>query len=67
MGGVDKHGMRKQQYGLDRKSKKWWQRLFFGIFDMVIVNSYVVYADSQENKCLLMFDYYRESPVAISL
>ena len=61
MGGVDKHDMRKQQYGLDRKSKKWWHRPFFGVFDMAVVSSYVVYADSQENnKCLAKFDYYRE-------
>ncbi|KAF2350776.1 PiggyBac transposable element-derived protein [Trinorchestia longiramus] len=28
MGGVDKHDMMKQLYGSDRKSKKWWHRLF---------------------------------------
>ncbi|KAF2355341.1 PiggyBac transposable element-derived protein [Trinorchestia longiramus] len=31
MGGVDKHDMMKQLYGSDRKSKKWWHRLFFGL------------------------------------
>ena len=43
MGGVDKHDMLRQKYGIDRKSKKWWHRLFFGMFDMAIVNAYILY------------------------
>lgn len=43
MGGVDLHDMLRQQYGIDRKSTKWWHRLFFGLFDMAIVNSFIMY------------------------
>lgn len=55
MGGVDKHDMLRQLYGMDRKSKKWWHRLFFGLFDMAIVNAYVVYKENGENLPLLEF------------
>lgn len=28
MGGVDMHDMLRQKYGISRKSKKWWHRIF---------------------------------------
>ena len=66
MGGVDKHDMMKQLYGSDRKSKKWWHRLFFGLLDMAIVNSYIVYAENREQEnCIKMFDYYRDIASAL--
>lgn len=43
MGGVDKADMLKSIYGIDRKSKKWWHRLFFHLVDVSIINAYVVY------------------------
>ena len=46
MGGVDKHDMLRQMYGVNRKSKKWWHRIFFGLFDMAIVNAYVIYKEA---------------------
>ncbi|KAL7644533.1 UNVERIFIED_CONTAM: hypothetical protein RMT77_004069 [Armadillidium vulgare] len=45
MGGIDKHDMLRGLYGIDRKSRKWWHRLFFGLIDMAIINAYVIYCD----------------------
>ena len=57
MGGVDKHDMLRQLYGSDSKSKRWWHRLFFGLLDMVVVNSYILYSDTKEENHLKLFDY----------
>ena len=59
MGGVDKHDMLRQQYGINRKSTKWWHRNFFGFLDMAIVNSFIVYSESMTDKVSLL-DYRRD-------
>ncbi|KAF0690078.1 piggyBac transposable element-derived protein 4-like [Aphis craccivora] len=43
MGGVDHADRLRTLYNIDRKSPKWWHRLFFGLIDIMFVNSYVVY------------------------
>ena len=43
MGGVDKADMLCSLYGINRKSRKWWHRLFFGVIDRIVVNSLVVH------------------------
>lgn len=43
MGGVDHADRLRALYDIDRKSRKWWHRLFFGLIDIMFVNSYVVY------------------------
>jgi hypothetical protein len=43
MGGVDHADRLRALYNIDRKSQKWWHRLFFGLIDIMFVNSYVVY------------------------
>ena len=43
MGGVDRTGHIRKTYGFDRKSKRFWLRLFFQFFDYAIDNSYVLY------------------------
>ena len=56
MGGVDKHDMLRQMYGVNRKSMKWWHRIFFGLLDMTIVNAYALYCDAKDKPVsLLMF------------
>ena len=40
MGGVDKADMYCSLYGLGRKSKKCWHRIFLGLIDRPLVNSY---------------------------
>ena len=43
MGGVDLTDQLKGSYGFNRKSKKWWFRLFFHLFDLAATNSFVLY------------------------
>ncbi|GBM86783.1 PiggyBac transposable element-derived protein 3 [Araneus ventricosus] len=55
MGGVDKSDMLKSLYDRDRKAKKWWHRLFFGIIEIAMVNSYICYSDIQDKIPLLEY------------
>jgi hypothetical protein len=55
MGGVDHADMLRSLYGFDRKSKKWWHRLFFGLLDMTMVNSFIVYCELVEKISVLEF------------
>lgn len=55
MGGVDHADQLRSAYGLDRKSKKWWHRIFWGLLEMAFINSYVVYCQSTEKIKLLQF------------
>lgn len=43
MGFVDKLDQLKSNFGLDRRSHKWWHRIFFHFIDICIVNSYILY------------------------
>lgn len=43
MNGVDKFDQLKSTYGVDRKSHKWWHRIFFFFLDACIVNSFIIY------------------------
>lgn len=43
MGCVDKADMLKSTYELNRKSKKWWHRIFWHFLDVTIVNSFIIY------------------------
>jgi hypothetical protein len=60
MGGVDQADRLRAVYGVDRRSKKWWHRLFWGILDMAFVNSYVIFSDIREKMSLL--EYRRSVP-----
>lgn len=55
MGGVDKADMMRSLYGYDRKSRKWWHRLFWGMIDIAMVNSFTVYSELIEDGHLLDF------------
>ena len=43
MGGVDRIGQLRMMYGFDRKSKRYWFRLFFQFFDYAVNNIYLLY------------------------
>lgn len=55
MGGVDKADMLRSLYDRDRKSKKWWHRLFFAMIEMAYVNAYVIYKEMHGEISLLQF------------
>lgn len=43
MGGVDHFDHFRSSYPIDRKSRKYWMRLFIFIFDSAIINAYITY------------------------
>lgn len=43
MGFVDHFDHLKSLYEIDRKSMKWWHRIFFHLLDMTVVNSFLLY------------------------
>ena len=43
MGGVDKADMLISSYGLYRKSKKWWQKIFFRLIDRALCNAFIAF------------------------
>ncbi|XP_043463998.1 piggyBac transposable element-derived protein 4-like [Leptopilina heterotoma] len=42
LGYVDKADMLKSLYEIDRKSKKWWHRLFWHLLDVAVTNAFVI-------------------------
>lgn len=59
MGGVDKHDQLRKYYGRDRRSNKWWHRLFFGLLDMAMINAFILFNETQYKKIVLL-DFCRE-------
>lgn len=43
LGGVDRCDQYLSYYGLNRKSLKWWKKVFFRLLDMAIVNSMLLF------------------------
>lgn len=46
MGAIDRHDQMQSTYAIDRKSKRWWMRIFLGMLDIVMVNAYILYCHS---------------------
>lgn len=46
MGAIDRHDQMQTTYAIDRKSKRWWVRIFLGMLDTVMVNVYILYCHS---------------------
>lgn len=42
MNNVDKLDQLKKYYELDRKSRKWWHRIFFHFLDVAVVNAFII-------------------------
>ncbi|RZC33484.1 DDE Tnp 1 7 domain containing protein [Asbolus verrucosus] len=43
MGCVDRADVLKSYYAIDRKSKKWWHRLFFHFLDTALANPFILF------------------------
>ncbi|XP_040073232.1 piggyBac transposable element-derived protein 4-like [Ixodes scapularis] len=41
MGGVDKFDQKRNAYAADRRSKRWWTRIFYFILDAAVVNAFI--------------------------
>ena len=52
MGGVDKCDQLLSYYGYSHRALKWWRRAFFHLFDLAIVNAYILYTQSTQVKKL---------------
>ena len=46
--GVDKFDQLMAYYSLLHKSIKWWRKLFFWMLEVVVVNAYIIYQDSNK-------------------
>ena len=53
MRGVDKFDQLKEPYSVSRRSKKYWFRLFYFLFDVALVNAYVLYCMVKADDVLL--------------
>ena len=63
-GRQSRHALRRPR--LNRKSKKWWHRLFFGILDRTVVNAQIVYS-KLERKTVSVLDFRRQVAHALVL
>lgn len=43
MGAIDKSNQMKRSYALDRKSQRWWLRIFFHLLDICRLNAFIPY------------------------
>lgn len=50
MGGIDLSDQMVTLYDLDRKSKKWWIKVFFRLMMTAVFNSYTIYCDVHHKK-----------------
>ena len=46
MGAVDRHDQMVRNYAIDRKSRRWWVRMFVNFLDAIMVNAYIVYKEN---------------------
>jgi len=50
MGGVDLADQMMGLYELDRKSNKWWKKVFYRLLMMTVVNAWIIYKEKTRNK-----------------
>lgn len=56
MAGVDKSDQYSTYYEIDRKTNKWWKRVFYRLLLMAVSNSWILYKKCQSKKIPLI-DY----------
>lgn len=54
MAGVDKSDQYSTCYEIDRKSKKWWKRVFYRLLLISVSNAWIIYKSFQEKKISLI-------------
>ncbi|KAJ8929756.1 hypothetical protein NQ314_017527 [Rhamnusium bicolor] len=57
MGYVDKSDQIKSYYEIDRKSKRWWLRIFWHFIDLTIVNAFILFRIQSEGKSITLKDF----------
>ncbi|UYV79753.1 hypothetical protein LAZ67_18000564, partial [Cordylochernes scorpioides] len=56
--GVDRSDQLLPYYSFQRRTMKWWKRLFFHIFGLTIVNSHIIYNKLNPTSKLSLRDYH---------
>lgn len=51
MGGVDRNDRICGEHEFERKSTKWWKKVFYRLLKMAVVNSWVIYREKVNLKC----------------
>ena len=46
MGAADWHDQLVRNYAIDRKSMRWWVRMFVNFLDTIMVNAYIIYKEN---------------------
>lgn len=55
MGGVDKADQYSTTYDIDRKSNKWWRRVFHRLLQITAVNAWILYKQLKDKEIPLIF------------
>lgn len=50
MGGVDLADQKTAVYDMNRKSRKWWKKVFFKILMLCVVNAWIIYMEHHHSK-----------------
>ena len=50
MGGIDKADQMVLYYGYAHRTTKWWKRVFFHLVDLCLVNTHILYNETNTNK-----------------
>ena len=58
MGGVDKSDQLLSYYGFSHRTVKWWRRAAFHLFDMAVVNAYILYSTSTQSSRKLTHEQF---------
>lgn len=56
---VDKFDQLKGQYQVDRKSRKWWHRIFFHFLDCCVVNAFIIFKELEDSEKMTLKDFCR--------
>lgn len=57
MGYVDKVDMLKSTYEIDRKSRRWWTRIFWYFVDITVNNAFIIYKQLKADNKLTLKDF----------
>lgn len=63
---VDKFDQRKGQYEIDRKSRKWWHRIFFHLLDCCVVNAFLIHCELEGVEHFTMKDFRRSVTTSLT-
>ncbi|KAM7313423.1 piggyBac transposable element-derived protein 4-like [Ixodes scapularis] len=56
---VGKFDQLKDQYQVDRKSRKWWHRIFFHFLDCCVVNAFIIFKELEDSEKMTLKDFRR--------